>query len=230
MRLFEEITKLIRNVEPSMGETPIYLLDADEWEGVDMPLDLLAFTAYTLDLQQAKRLNDSGVWRGPGFAAVFYTDRLPKIAKFVAGTALHELAHWLTFPPRPALETNDLAKTSAFASELFELATKFDVEDEKPRPPWHRHESDFVRAATHLAYRAGRLDPEIRPWNLEFSQRYYSVCELAWMRVLADECRAMADVPIRDILATDPPRDFAELARLLTGWWDQPNRAKESVC
>lgn len=229
MRLLEDVQKLIRQVEPSMAETPVYLLNADEFGVVDMPPDVLAFTSYLLDLQMAKRLDDRGAWHGPGFAAVVFGNRIPAIPRFVAGACLHELSHWLTFPARPSFVGDDLAETAAIAATVFELATEAEHDTQEERPQWFKHDPDFVRAATHLAYRAGRLDPEIRPWNLEFALRYYGLDEMAWMRVLADECRAMADVPIRDILTTEPPRDFLELVRLLTAWWDHPDRAKESV-
>jgi len=226
MRIFEEIEELIRSIEPSMATRPIYLIDAGDYRVDDVPLGTLAYTSYLCDLQLAKQLSDRGKWFGPGFAAVFFMDRMPSTMRFIAGAALHEFAHWLTFPARK-IDINDLVGISEACTYLSEHANTQDRLSLEDRPDWLRHESNFVRAASHLAYRAGKKRDDIKPWHLEYSQRYYGLCEVGWMRVLNDELLELEHVSIRDILDLNPPKDFQELNRLLTEWWSLDRQQQE---
>ncbi len=226
--IIDEIEGLIRKIDPSMDAIPIYLLDAKEFETIDRPLDVMAWTSFLCDIQMSSQLSDLCQWRGPGFATVIYLDRLPSTLRHIGGVALHEFAHWLTFPDRPGTYGEMKSET---ANELVSCATRSAEETDLHSPPWIRHEPDFVRAACHLAHRAG-LVSEIVPWNLCFSGPYYDVGEMVWMRTLADEIRQMERVPIRDVLQRDPPNDFRDLSRLLTGWWTddhESNEKKETV-
>ncbi len=221
MSLLDEAETLVRTVAPEIENT--YFVDAMEYRVPDVGLGVGAYTSYLLDLQLASQLSDRGLWRGEGFAAVFFLDRLTHLQRFVSGAAIHEAAHYLCFPARPQIAGDDLEESSATAAQIFALASEADVTAADSHPPWHRHGADFVRASVHLWHRAQRVQPDLQPWHVDFSSRYYGLDELAWVRVLADELAVMDRVPIREILTTTPPRDFLDLHRLLVGWW-KPDR------
>lgn len=209
---------LILAIDPGMRDIPVYLVDAREFQTDDVGYSCEAYTAYLLDLQLSCQLAERGLWRGPGFATVVFPDRIGTAQRFITGVVLHELAHWLTFPDRPAL-VGELAAVAAVADEICRYANDADAQVTTARPPWHRHGADFVRACCHLIHRARKFDSELAPWHGKFSSAYYGVDEQCWMRTLRDELREREQLPIRAILQMTPPRDFAELHRLLTAWW-----------
>jgi hypothetical protein len=209
---------LIRAIDPGMDRIPIYLVDASDYRVDDVGYSCEAYTSFLLDLQLSCQLAERGLWRGPGFATVLFMDRIGTAQRFVNGTVLHELGHWATFPDRPTF-TGDVAAVAAVADEICKFANDADAQVTTARPPWLRHGADFVRACCHLLHRASKIDSEIAPWHLRFSMPYYATDEQCWMRTLRDELRDLEGLPIRAILQTTPPRDFSELHRLLTQWW-----------
>lgn len=209
---------LIRVIDPGMRDIPIYLIDAREYQVDDVGYSCDAYTAYLLDLQLSCQLAERGLWKGDGFATVLFPDRIGTAQRFVTGVVLHELGHHLCFPDRPAL-VGDVAAVAAVADEICRFANDADAQITQPRPPWLRHGADFVRACCHLIHRASKLNSELAPWHGKFSSAYYSVDEVVWMRILQDELRELEQLPIRAILQMAPSRDFAELHRLLTAWW-----------
>lgn len=215
---------LIRAIDPGMDRIPIYLVDASDYRVDDVGFSCEAYTAFLLDLQLSCQLAERGRWQGPGFATVVFPDRIGTAQRFINGVVLHELGHHLCFPDRPAL-VGELAAVAAVADEICKFANDADAQVIQPRPPWLRHGADFVRACCHLAYRASRIDSELAPWHLQFSSRYYAVDELVWYRTLRDELGVLEQQPIRAILQMAPSRDFSELHRLLTEWW-QPTEEK----
>lgn len=211
---------MLREVEPSLQSSAVYILDAKEFDPLERPSDVLAWTGFLCDLQVSDALRERGQWQGEGFAAIVYFDRILNSQRHLAGLVLHELAHWLTFPKRSSpyseLDAATATEWVAAATDAADAATNDD-------PPWMRHEPPFVRAACHLAYRTmKRFD--ISPHYLSFSQTYYDVGEWVWMRTLASELPAMEHASIRDILQTEPPAEFSDLARILMGWWDSCSR------
>lgn len=209
---------LIRAIDPGMDGIPVYLIDAREYQVDDVGYACEGYTAFFLDLQLSCQLAERGLWKGDGFATVVFLDRIGTAQRFITGVALHELAHWLTFPDRPAL-VGDVAAVAAVADEICKFANDADAKATQPRPPWHRHGADFVRACCHLIHRASKFDSELAPWHAKFSAGYYGVDEVVWMRILQSELRDLERLPVRAILQMTPPRDFAELHRLLTEWW-----------
>jgi hypothetical protein len=214
--------ELVRAVAPEIEN--IYLIDARDYSVPDVGFDVGGYTSYLMDLQLSRELAERGLWKGPGFCAAVYLDRVGTVQRFVNGAVLHEAGHWLAFPDRPVLD-GDFAAVAAVADEICRFANDMDSQVTELRPPWHRHGADFVRACCHLIHRASKLDSEIAPWHGKFSSAYYGVDEVVWMRILQSELRDLEQLPIRAILQMAPSRDFAELHRLLTAWW-QPAEEK----
>jgi hypothetical protein len=208
--------ELVRAVAPEIEN--IYLIDARDYSVPDVGFDVGGYTSYLMDLQLSRELAERGLWKGPGFCAAVYLDRVGTVRRFTTGVALHEMGHHLCFPDRPAL-VGDFAAVAKWADDISRNANDADAQITQPRPPWLRHGADFVRACCHLIHRASKLDSEVAPWHLRFSMPYYGVDEVVWMRILQDEMRDLESLPIKAILQMAPSRDFAELHRLLTKWW-----------
>jgi hypothetical protein len=220
---FGTVESLIRDIVPDVSDRPIYILDAAEWHVPrDVGLSVNAFTAAMLDLTMAAQLSQRGRWHGRGFATILFPDNIPSHPRAIAGTILHECAHYLTLSDsvREMTIEADIETASAIAAGLFCAAENAAIVSEQRRPPWHHHEADFVRAAGHLAYRYCKRVEGAFPWDLQFSKQYYGTCEMAFMRVLGPELQRMADEPIRVVLREAPPPEFTDLVRCLTSWWD----------
>jgi hypothetical protein len=220
---FEAVESLIREVAPDVCDKPVYLLDSREWHVPrDVGFGVRGFTSGMLDLTMASQLSQRGQWHGRGFATILFPDNMPSHPRAIAGTILHECAHYLTLSDsvREMTIEADIETASAIATGLFCAAEDAAIVSEQRRPPWHHHESDFVRAAAHLAFRYCKRVEGTFPWDLQFSRAYYGTCEMAFMRVLDAELRRMADEPIAAILHEAPPPEFTDLVRCLTSWWD----------
>jgi hypothetical protein len=220
---YATVESLIRAIAPDVSDRPIYLLDAQEWHVPrDVGFGVQGFTSGMLDLTMAAQLSQRGRWHGRGFATILFPDNMPTSPRCITGVILHELSHYLTFSDevRTCEIEADLETASAIATALFCDAENAAVVDEQRRPPWHHHESDFARAAAHLAFRYCKRVEGAFPWDLQFSRAYYGTCEMAFMRVLGPELRRMAAEPIRAVLHEAPPPEFTDLVRCLTSWWD----------
>lgn len=202
-----------------LAGVPVYLLSADEAESIDHRLRFKEYAGWTTsiaDLLFSNWLHSAGRWTGRGFAtAIDITAR--STMQELYGTALHELAHWLDdqhrSPTPTGSETADATMLSLGVTALEVIPAKWSAPAPAPvipQPRWHQHGRTFVRAASHLAYRASRQIESIRPRHIIFGSRYYAdpFTESAWLGALSDELDR--DDSILDILATDPPAAFSE--------------------
>lgn len=182
----------------------VYLLNGESVERYDQRLasDGSGWTSRVCDLMLADCIGDQ--WTGRGFAAVIYPERCQDVQHTI-GCVLHEAAHHLTY--------GDQQATSEPPEGISrELLSWIPEEPAAPisRPAWHQHESDFVRAAAHLAYRVGGVVESVRPRHLRFIGPYHHppFTEDAFMQALAGELTRSDS--IRDILGTPAPEAFTE--------------------
>jgi hypothetical protein len=223
MMAFATVESLIRDIVPDVSDRAVYILDGRDWAvPIDLGLAVSGFTSGMLDLTMASQLSQRGRWHGRGFCTIVFPDNMPSHPRAIAGTILHECAHYLTLSDevRTCEIQADIETASAIATALFCDAENAAIVSEERRPPWHHHESDFVRACAHLAFRYCKRVEGAFPWDLQFSRAYYGTCEMAFMRVLGPELQRMADEPIRAVLHEAPPPEFTDLVRCLTSWWD----------
>jgi len=216
MDLIAESIRIINAIEPTMRDVPIYLVDVAEFDVRDKALDVLGFTGPLLDIELAHQLDQRGRWRGAGFAAALYVDRIGNRFADLLGVVLHELAHWLTFADRVSRFDGDLATLSSLASQAIAEVYALEATNPTHHPEWYGHELPFVRAACHLAHRAGQVC-DVKPWHLRFSESYYNgLREEYWMTVFSDELRAAETKPIKRIVRSRPPKQAQALHRSLT--------------
>jgi hypothetical protein len=219
MNDLDRCERLLREIEPSLSESPVYLVDSTELPDTQRD-NVRGKTGLWLDLQLANHLTEMGRWQGCGFAAVVCVDRIPATFRDVAGVVLHEAAHFLTFPAKRTEDySSELAEWSTLLAKAVPLINADTDARRDSEPPWFQHEQDFIRAACHLAHRAGLILESIRPSHLCYD-RYYGVTEQTWMASLERELKSMERISIREVLTVDPPSDFRELHSYLTkGWW-----------
>jgi hypothetical protein len=143
-------------------------------------------------------------------------DRIGNRFADLLGVILHELAHWLTFAGRVSRFDGDLPTLSRLASQAIAEVYALEASNPTHRPEWYGHELPFVRAACHLAHRAGQVC-DVKAWHLRFSQPYYSgLFEERWLDLLCDELQDRSGEPIKSILRSRPPKPFTALFGALT--------------
>lgn len=219
---------LLRSVAPDdLADRPVYLLSASDCKSVDPRLwcDRHAgWTSAICDLLFAELLIDRGEWRGRGCAIVIDGETLT--GQQLAGVALHELGHWITYrnSAESVGELDPTGHESKYAQAALEILNDWRLsedDDDEPAKPWASHESNFVRACCHLAHRVASVLESVRPSHLVFGQQYFggTFTESTWMATLADELGTPG--PIADIITTDPPQSFSDCYAMATGWADR---------
>lgn len=196
--------EFLKSIDPELSVKPIYLVD-DAGAGQVSPLlrcgSSRAWTSMTLDLQLHPLLVHRMLWRGRGFASVVRLDGI-KTAAELLGSVLHEAAHYFSNPaPKEVSETRAVEVHRTLLDMVAEQASK--PAAQKPR--WYSHEVEFLRAAAHLAYRARH---SVKPTDLNFARPYYGakLDESKVMNMLYHEIVLNEKNPIREVLATDPPK------------------------
>lgn len=198
---------------------PVYLISFDEARQVDPRLvaaGIEGYTSFLCDLIFSGHLHEKGEWQGRGFAAVINYQPDKPLAKML-GTVLHEAAHFLTFPIACS-QADDFIR-GRVALRLVCEDWKQDAPDptEKDLPAWYPHGPQFIRAAVHLAHRAGQHIECIRAQHLRFSSLYFPqpmFSEATFLNALQSELSSQE--PIRDILAKDPPQSFTRVWEVAT--------------
>lgn len=175
-----------------------------------------AWTSPVLDLMLADWLISHDRWNGRGFATILHSDLLTRWMEY-AGAALHEFAHYLTWP-LPSTEADESIRERSNGL-IGILPLRWTEKKHNPEPlqqgrqlpQWHEHGRDFVRACCHLAYRA-QHHVYIRPEHVRFIGPYHSsrVHEEHFMEALNDELRSTTG-SVREVLSTEPPSQFTRL-------------------
>jgi hypothetical protein len=176
---------------------------------------LCGWTSLAADVRLRPLLDQLGLWEGRGFACLVNDCLLGDAAAFI-GTALHELAHFLTFA-RSHCETITAAAVEQLASEL---AWPAPSAPDPNGPKWRAnrraaHCGRFHRAAVHLSHRAAAFG--IHEGHLHFAGDNYDLSSpREYMAALANECAATAGASIAELLDSPAPSQFVEL-------WERDN-------
>ncbi len=198
-----------------------------------------AYTGLAVDLRLRPWLECLGLWKGRGFAAVFFETEFPPWApsrsyllRFLPNIALHEAAHYLEDARSPAASF-DFGALSPAAQDsiqdwLLEDSAPIDKNGQHPSGdplratlprPFHWHESQFTRAAVHLVARTASggfhtTGDSAKFMSLRVAGERYGMSGFdAYREALGDEPQRLEEIPIREILATPAPAEFEGLWR-----------------
>jgi len=196
----------LRSVCPDLEGVPVYLLDGSEIHS-KLPLHILGWTGS--EALEVARLHNPAHWQGVGFATVIWPERFDSWQALIGGL-LHEIAHYLDVPPELPVERPAATIVADMAMTQMEM-----VQQWQSNPTWYipvnyQHEPRFVRAAAHLAYRAGQQCESIRPKHLRFVSDYYPepLSENCVLTLLESELGS--ESPIREIIGSEPPQAFRQ--------------------
>jgi hypothetical protein len=194
------------------------------------------FTEPSLDLHLQDIIGPA--WRGRGPCMVindtdlFYGHPDPlDIESTFCGIALHELAHVLMrpapFKPRPDAEPAKIVFESLVVGHSVTIEPSVDTQVE----PFAGHEAGFIRVALHLRHRADRAGVLVpmfyycagTPYGLSHPNRY--------RKALGNEPDRLADLSIREIIATPYPKAFWRLWTADVARWhsDRSSVPKRSI-
>lgn len=169
----------------------------------------LAWTSPYLDEALEPWLREQDRWQGPGFATIVYRASI-ETWRDTLGCVMHELAHWLT-------DERAVSPTPVPQEAICMALAAWCASEPVVAPPWAGHEAPFIRAAAHLAHRAGDQMESIRPSMLRFSLAYTGLTENTWMTALGSELGTSGS--IRELLTTPAPAEFNDLWQACTEWW-----------
>lgn len=215
--------RLISEIAPEIRR-PAYLLDPMSMK--DRRLfggDVMGWTASVADILMRRELERQGRWRGRGFTSVIKLANIRDGFRFVAGVCLHEFSHHLDYLSTPTAEIEmslpcmeilPPERETAIDNAIEMVGDRLEdiAEIEEPLPTWYGHELNFIRAAVHVAHRAGKVFESVRPKHLRFVSPYhYQGSENMAVECCRDELDT--ELPIVEILRSDPP---LELVR----YWD----------
>lgn len=214
------LESLLRDVLPIDCPERVYILTPDEAGPEFCKTWATAFTSCGCDLRLKPRLEDLGLWAGPGFAMVFCD-----IAEFAwrplearLGVVLHELAHHLWYrwvlsdltPAEEASLTGTPPNDPTFYPER--MRTPEESAAAKLQFPWGEHGAEFTRIALHLRYRAAMNSYDVPLAALHVGGPRYALSPAEdYAATLGDEPRRRIDEPVVKIIKDDHPEAFASL-------------------
>ncbi|HUG89249.1 MAG TPA: hypothetical protein VML55_00340 [Planctomycetaceae bacterium] len=217
---------ICRSVCPELSAVYI-VLRAELNSSFDQCGRCLGYTSPFLDVQLEPFLERDGRWAGRGFATVIYEDailaawraRRPgfDVDWLLTTVVLHELAHhtergrsWrhklaVELAERPL---KDWANTGP--PKLSREFLSFDAD----LPPWHNHGAEFIRSAIHVVHRAWTLCGfPIHSQQIDAAGELYGLASIGdYAHALGDEPARLADRPLLEVLASDPPEAFSIFA------------------
>jgi len=125
----------------------------------------------------------------------------------VLATALHEAVHYAENPP-----TNCTGNSSDF-DKLWHAAVTNNAL--KPLPtvrPWGQHGVSFIRGCVHITHRAAMLGERIAFVGIFNNFKYGLPSSPAeYAHALGDEPERLADLPLIDVLKTEPPKALTDV-------------------
>jgi len=161
-----------------------------------------------------KPLQDADLWAGPGRTI---TARWLGNWQRSMGIVLHELAHLVADRHSAAgmhrMDEQEAKPVATFAASFADVWPSA----VKEKRPWTGHEDRFLRACSHLWYRASLKMESLRPQHLRFGAAYYGFpfTEHTWVTALEPEL-GRTDVLVADLLDEAAPDVFVQRYRLAT--------------
>jgi hypothetical protein len=214
---------LIRAIDPLMT-LPVYIIDAKDVDDERLlSSGWIACTGMLMDLQLRPTLERLKQWRGRGFGMIIHPELLPSGFRFVAGCVLHEYSHFIEdynearySKPIPRWSKAEARKADEFNSAVANFIATSALPAQAELPRWSGHGIDFVRIASHLAYRANRVFESIKPKHLRSVSPYHPFgSEQAALECCSEELDC--ELPLIEILRTEPPSALVRYWERLTG-------------
>ena len=213
--------ELLQAITPEFREVPVYVIDPDELASFDERFAGVCpkangWTGVLCDHLCSEYLRADGSWQGAGFAAVIRGDREPLDC---IATVLHEASHYLDWHGQQVFQVVRAEHVAKPLHDLHHQVAAANAVCKVRLAPWYLHERRFVRAACHVANRAGELLAAIRPKHVAFATDYYGqpFTEQAFSDALSTELRQCR--PVTEILASEPCDAFRERYKQATDWW-----------
>jgi hypothetical protein len=213
---------LIRAIDPLMT-LPVYIIDAKDVDDERLlSSGWIACTGMLMDLQLRPTLERLKQWRGRGFGMIIHPELLPSGFRFVAGCVLHEYSHFIEdynearySKPIPRWSKAEARKADEFNSAVANFIATSALPAQAELPRWSGHGIDFVRIASHLAYRANRIFESIKPKHLRSVSPYHPFgSEDQALEACSEELDC--ELPLIELLRTPPPSALVRYWERLT--------------
>ncbi len=213
--LITECRRLALSTAPELSSRPLYVVDAEVFDGLTIKRDCLAWAMQnTLDFELTDRIPG---WDQPGpvvalFGGAIFEAYGPE--HFRAGTLatmLHETGHLLPIPSvtwqdrPPEFDTAEIR--SLLSRKTAEATAAPEPEDLSPDA---HHGQRFIRTVTHL-YARSRLAGYDLPHQDLFGGTLFLPQLPHFLAALLPEIVSMLDAPFDEILDQAPPAEFSEL-------------------
>lgn len=214
---------LLRQVDPGLC-SPVYLVGMDEIGTA--PGNAVGCWSPLFDLQLREIFRQQNRWAGRGFCCLvdatgtkdrFQNAGIPAadIRRRILATVVHEFAHYVDARPLlPESDVDAILATSAEPSKLLAMPITVGEATEKD-PPWKGHDgARFGRLCIHLWHRS-IMAGETFHINDVYSPAdfYWLSSPLEYVEALGDEPSERAAEPLREIVNSQPPADYAEFCR-----------------
>jgi hypothetical protein len=222
---------------PELLHQPLSIFDA-----ADIPPELRENTSdclgWTTGGMRSVAFSSVPGWRGVGtvvvidVAAVTEAARSPEsIGPCLRGVFVHELAHNLTIRPPLSMFPPDYAPTDgAQRFAQFHLAGEIAKPEPAPGSDDDHHGIKFVRAVTHVLYRALTAGFNVTCDRLFGGTRLWLAHPEFYLRALVKECADSVGKPFAEIMSTEPPSEFLHTWRGDLNYYRQSHQRKEPPC
>lgn len=205
------------------GSVPVYIRHANGHQHLQLLAG--AYTSSDADLRLHPGLVADGAWKGRGCGIVIaheWPADAPASEFVNVTTTVHEICHWVTYPPQPAIE--DLPPGTLDRIVASDMQASWDAclwaaikqqarrgEPLRGHAPWHAHEADFWRMVVHAAARVRQMGLPVWPIHLADPQHYGLSAIDNYVEVLRDELDEKRDCGLIEIARTPPPAALVEL-------------------
>ena len=168
-----EIETMLRSIVPDLAGVPLYVVFASELPTRELlPSGARGFAGADLDMALRPFLDSHDLWAGRGPAIILDDELIRSDAEILSlgereielgtmGVGLHEMAHALEADfeleesddyLKAEVEQQHAADMAILSADLWSAPLPKDI------PSWFAHESEFIRMALHLQWRAGPVD------------------------------------------------------------------------
>ncbi len=201
---------------PELADRSVYVLAEAEAPAWMRCTSCAGWTSDLLDGLLAETLKASGRWLGRGFATIIADTRggRPLSPRERIEIVLHELSHYLDdAATQPVCQGRTLEELAPLTAGCEIRTEPVDFASHKlSRDPWHGHGETFIRAASHVAYRATQAGFCATLSDLRAAGPTYGLSvPAAYLRALGDECRERERESLVGVLRSTAPARFSAL-------------------
>ena len=217
--------RLLRAISPIdfPEDAPIYIISRSE---LDYRFDASAgcggYTNATLDLKLKDELKSIGEWFGRGFSTVIFDGLIRSLTSSLSPgelddhlirLVLHEVCHRFQRGRSVTMLEDETNWEPVMQRAMTAIRQEMDSKPDPPKKtPWENHESDFIRTALHIQYRAEAVGFPVRISDLWHSEFYKLGPIEEHAEALDDEPQRRVGESLFDIAESEPPADFIQFA------------------